>query len=117
LCPYTDALPIFADRLRGGERIRQLEESRAGAVDQQETELRRIERDLHDGAQARLVALGMSLGLAEQRLAEDPEGARQLLLEARSGIGEALQELRDLARGIHPPILADGGLAAAVAAL
>jgi signal transduction histidine kinase len=104
--------------LRGGrERIERLERTRAGAVDVQDTELRRIERDLHDGAQARLVALGMSLGLAEQRLADDPEAARALVAEARAGLGEALRELRDLARGIHPPILTDRGLPAAVAAL
>jgi signal transduction histidine kinase len=98
-------------------RIEVLTTTRAGAVDAQERELRRIERDLHDGAQARLVALGMSLGLAEQKLATDPESARSLLAEAREGTREALEELRDLARGIHPPILADRGLGAAVAAL
>ncbi len=99
------------------ERIGVLTSSRAGAVEAAEDELRRIERDLHDGAQARLVALGMSIGLAEQRLADDPEAARQLLAEARLGAGEALRELRDLARGIHPPVLADRGLEAALAAL
>jgi signal transduction histidine kinase len=98
-------------------RIEVLTTTRAGAVDAQERELRRIERDLHDGAQARLVALGMSLGMAEQKLATDPETARSLLAEAREGTREALEELRDLARGIHPPILADRGLGAAVAAL
>ena len=71
-------------------RIEVLEASRAGAVDVQETELRRIERDLHDGAQARLVALGMSLGMAEQQLETDPEAARALLAEARAGAAEAL---------------------------
>jgi signal transduction histidine kinase len=99
------------------ERIDELEMSRAGVVDVQETELRRIERDLHDGAQARLVALGMSLGMAEQKLKTDPEAAGALLAEARHGAGEALEELRVLARGIHPPILTDRGLEAAVAAL
>ncbi len=99
------------------ERIAVLEETRAGAVDQQETELERIERDLHDGAQARLVALGMSLGMAEQKLASDPAAAKELLAEARRGTREALEELRNLARGIHPPVLADRGLAAAIAAL
>ena len=99
------------------ERIDELEISRAGAVDVQETELRRIERDLHDGAQARLVALGMSLGMAEQKLKTDPEAAGALLAEARRGAGEALEELRVLARGIHPPILTDRGLEAAVTAL
>jgi signal transduction histidine kinase len=99
------------------ERIDELETSRAGAVDVQETELRRIERDLHDGAQARLVALGMSLGMAEQKLQTDPAAAGALLAEARRGAGEALEELRILARGIHPPILTDRGLEAAVTAL
>jgi signal transduction histidine kinase len=99
------------------ERIDVLETTRAGAVDAAETELRRIERDLHDGAQARLVALGMTLGMAEQKLAEDPEGARVMLEEARAGTEEALRELRSLARGIHPPVLTDRGLEAALAAL
>jgi signal transduction histidine kinase len=100
-----------------GQRIQELETTRAGAVDVQEAELRRIERDLHDGAQARLVALGMNLGLAEQKLRSDPEAVRLLLAEARQGASEALEELRDLARGIHPPILTDRGLEAAVADL
>jgi signal transduction histidine kinase len=100
------------------ERITELETTRAGAVDQQEAELRRIERDLHDGAQARLVALGMSLGMAEQKLAaDDPQAAQALLADARQGARDALVELRDLARGIHPPVLADRGLEAAIAAL
>jgi signal transduction histidine kinase len=100
-----------------GKRIETLETSRAGAVESQEAELRRIERDLHDGAQARLVAVGMSLGMAEQKLESDPEAVRELLVEARQGATEALAELRDLARGIHPPILTDRGLEAAIAAL
>ncbi len=100
-----------------GTRIDVLTTTRAGAVGAAEAELRRIERDLHDGAQARLVAVGMSLGLAEQKLESDPRAARQLLAEARAGAGEALRDLRDLARGIHPPILADRGLEAALAAL
>jgi signal transduction histidine kinase len=99
------------------ERIETLESTRAGAVDVQDSELRRIERDLHDGAQARLVALGMSLGMAEQKLAEDPDRVSELLAEARAGAEQALRELRDLARGIHPPVLADRGLEAALAAL
>ncbi len=107
---------VFGDR-GSQERITVLEESRAGAVDQQETELERIERDLHDGAQARLVALGMSLGMAEQKLASDPDAAKELLAEARQGTREALEELRSLARGIHPPVLADRGLEAAISAL
>lgn len=98
-------------------RVGVLEHTRAGAVDAQETELRRIERNLHDGAQARLVALGMSLGLAEQKFASDPASAQQLVAEARLGVGEALRELRDLARGIHPPVLSDRGLGAALETL
>jgi signal transduction histidine kinase len=108
------AVNEFAQR---GRRISKLEETRAGAVDQQESELERIERDLHDGAQARLVALGMSLGMAEQKLASDPVAAQALLAEARQGTREALEELRSLARGIHPPVLADRGLEAAISAL
>jgi signal transduction histidine kinase len=114
------AAVVLGPALRQGtlaERIASLETSRAGAVDQQDAELRRIERDLHDGAQARLVALGMSLGMAEQKLASDPAAARELLADARRGAHEALEELRDLARGIHPPVLADRGLEAAIAAL
>jgi signal transduction histidine kinase len=107
---------VFAQR-DSKERIAVLEETRAGAVEQQESELERIERDLHDGAQARLVALGMSLGMAEQKLGTDPAEAQKLLAEARLGTREALEELRRLARGIHPPVLADRGLEAAVTAL
>jgi signal transduction histidine kinase len=99
------------------ERIETLQTTRAGAVDAQDAELRRIERDLHDGAQARLVALGMSLGMAEQKLSEDPRRAGELLAEARAGAEHALRELRDLARGIHPPVLSDRGLEAAVLSL
>jgi signal transduction histidine kinase len=102
---------------RRGRRIAELEETRAGAVEQQETELDRIERDLHDGAQARLVALGMNLGMAEQKLATDPVAAQALLAEARRGTHEALEELRTLARGIRPPVLADRGLGPAISAL
>jgi signal transduction histidine kinase len=99
------------------ERIETLESTRAGAVSVQDNELRRIERDLHDGAQARLVALGMNLGMAEQKLSEDPGRVGELLAEARAGAEEALRELRALARGIHPPVLTDRGLEAALAAL
>jgi signal transduction histidine kinase len=105
------------DRSELTERIETLETTRAGAVDVQDSELRRIERDLHDGAQARLVALGMSLGMAEQKLADEPERAGELLAEARAGAEEALRELRSLARGIHPPVLADRGLEAAIRSL
>jgi signal transduction histidine kinase len=105
--------------LRGDEqeRIAELQVSRAGAVDAAAVELRRIERDLHDGAQARLVALAMDLGMARERLDADPEGAAQLLAGAHEDAKTALTELRDLARGIHPAILTDRGLDAAISAL
>jgi signal transduction histidine kinase len=98
------------------ERVEVLQATRAGAVDAAAAELERIERDLHDGAQARLVAIAMDLGLAQQKLDEDPEQARQLLAEARDGASAALVELRDLARGIRPALLAERGLAEAVTA-
>jgi signal transduction histidine kinase len=98
------------------ERVDELTRTRRGAIDVQNAELRRIERDLHDGAQARLVALSMQLGRAEERLGSDPETAA-LLRAARGEAGAAIAELRDLARGIAPPVLADRGLGAAVAAL
>ena len=79
--------------------------------------LRQIKRDLHDGAQARLVAMGMTLGAAERVLDDNPAAARALLIEARNASVKALAELRDLVRGIHPPVLADRGLADAVRAL
>jgi signal transduction histidine kinase len=99
------------------ERITELEVSRAGAVDAAAGELRRIERDLHDGAQARLVALAMEIGMAREQMATDPEAAAALLVGAHEDAKTALGELRDLARGIHPAILTDRGLDAAVSAL
>ncbi|MBS1883340.1 MAG: histidine kinase [Actinobacteria bacterium] len=97
-------------------RVETLTETRRGALDVQAAELRRIERDLHDGAQARLVALSMQLGRAEEGLADRPEIAA-LVRQARAEATAANAELRDLARGIAPPVLADRGLAAAVEAL
>ena len=99
------------------ERIDILTTTRAGAVDAQAAELRRIERDLHDGAQARLVALAMDLGMARERLDDAPDEARALVDEAHEQAKRALGELRDLARGIHPAVLADRGLPAAVKSL
>ncbi|WP_089101220.1 sensor histidine kinase [Streptomyces hyaluromycini] len=99
------------------ERVRVLTETRKDAVDTSAAELRRIERDLHDGAQARLVAMGMDLGTIEMLLDKDPEKARQLLAQTRQASVEALGELRDLVRGIHPPVLAERGLGDAVRAL
>src|SRR4051794_37404140 len=87
----------------------ELTRTRRGALDVQAAELRRIERDLHDGAQARLVSLTMLLGRAEERLADRPEEAA-LMRQARAEAGAAIAELRDLARGIAPPVLADRGL-------
>jgi signal transduction histidine kinase len=98
-------------------RVDELAASRASAVDSSAAELRRLERDLHDGAQMRLVAATMSIGMAADLLDRDPVNARALLEEARSTAGDALSELRDLVRGIHPPVLADRGLAGAVEAL
>jgi signal transduction histidine kinase len=98
------------------ERVETLTETRRGALDVQAAELRRIERDLHDGAQARLVALSMQLGRAEEGLADRPEIAA-LVRQARAEATAANAELRDLARGIAPPVLTDRGLAAAAEAL
>jgi signal transduction histidine kinase len=99
------------------ERITELQVSRAGAVDAAASELRRIERDLHDGAQARLVALAMEIGMAREQIERDPQAAALLLAGAHEDAKTALAELRDLARGIHPAILTDRGLDAAVSAL
>ena len=98
------------------ERVDELTRTRRGVLDVQAGELRRIERDLHDGAQARLVALTMQLGRAEARLGEHPEAA-ELVREARGEASAAISELRDLARGIAPPVLADRGLPAAAEAI
>ncbi|WP_433330413.1 sensor histidine kinase [Spirillospora sp. CA-294931] len=107
--------PTEASRLK--LRVAHLTETRSDAVDTSAAELRRIERDLHDGAQARLVAMGMSLTAIEHLLDKDPEKARQLLAQTRQSSASALRELRDLVRGIHPPVLADRGLGDAVRAL
>jgi DNA-binding NarL/FixJ family response regulator/signal transduction histidine kinase len=98
-------------------RVRQLTETRTEALDTGAAEIRRIERDLHDGAQARLVAMGMTLDAAGQIIDTNPEAARALLYEARDASVRALAELRDLVRGVHPPVLADRGLADAIRAL
>jgi signal transduction histidine kinase len=98
-------------------RVRHLAQTRTEALDTGAAEIRRIERDLHDGAQARLVAMGMTLDAAGQIIDTNPEAARALLWEARDASVKALAELRALVRGIHPPVLADRGLADAVKAL
>ncbi|WP_238010406.1 sensor domain-containing protein [Dactylosporangium sp. AC04546] len=98
-------------------RVTQLTVTRADTVDAQAAELRRIERDLHDGVQARLVSLSMIIGLADELIDRNPAEAHKLLAEARESSGTALVELRHLVRGIHPPVLAERGLAGAVRAL
>ena len=128
--PWAARAAATADRwlIRGllgparlAERVRQLEETRARAVDDSAAQLRRVERDLHDGAQVRLAALAMSLGMAREKLgdggpAADLDTARDLVGTAHRGAKEALAELRDLVRGIHPPVL-DSGLPDALATL
>ncbi|MFE1335544.1 sensor histidine kinase [Streptomyces microflavus] len=99
------------------QRVDRLTETRHEAVDTAASELRRIERDLHDGAQARLVAMGMNLGTIEALIEKDPAQAKKMLAMARESSAEALTELRDLVRGIHPPVLAERGLGDAVRAL
>ncbi|MFF4713682.1 sensor histidine kinase [Streptomyces eurythermus] len=98
-------------------RIAELESDRGIVVDTAAADLRRIERDLHDGAQARLVNLAMGLGLAKEKLLEDPDTAAAMVDEAHGEVKLALQELRDLARGIHPAVLTDRGLDAALSAV
>jgi signal transduction histidine kinase len=98
-------------------RIGELELSRARVVDSAEAERRRIERDLHDGAQQRLVALAMDLGRARARFVDDPEAARAIVDQAHAEAKEALVELRNLVRGVHPPVLTDRGLDAALSGL
>ncbi|MEV0211138.1 sensor domain-containing protein [Streptomyces sp. NPDC050788] len=98
-------------------RIAELESDRGVVVDTANADLRRIERDLHDGAQARLVNLAMGLGLAKEKLLEDPDAAADMVAEAHGEVKLALQELRDLARGIHPAVLTDRGLDAALSAV
>jgi signal transduction histidine kinase len=98
-------------------RVTQLTVTRADTVDAQAAELRRIERDLHDGVQARLVSLSMMIGLADAVIDRNPAKAHKLLAEARESSRTALVELRHLIRGIHPPVLAERGLDGAVRAL
>ncbi|MBD0419113.1 sensor domain-containing protein [Streptomyces sp. TRM S81-3] len=99
------------------KRVVELESDRGVVVDTAAADLRRIERDLHDGAQARLVSLAMDLGLAKEKLREDPQAAARMVDEAHGEVKTALQELRDLARGIHPAVLTDRGLDAALSAV
>ncbi|MGH9092860.1 MAG: sensor histidine kinase [Acidimicrobiales bacterium] len=99
------------------QRVRHLTQTRAESLDTSAAEIRRIERDLHDGTQARLVAMGMTLSAANDLLDTDPEATRRLLTDAVDASAKALAELRALIRGIHPPVLADRGIVDAVRAL
>ncbi|MCX5204893.1 sensor domain-containing protein [Streptomyces sp. NBC_00237] len=125
-CPWITRALVSVDRLAVASllgasaldhRVTELESDRGVVVDTAAADLRRIERDLHDGAQARLVALAMDLGLAKEKLAQDPEAAAKMVDEAHGEVKVALQELRDLARGIHPAVLTDRGLDAALSAV
>jgi len=115
---------IYARKLLGppadevwAERVEELTESRSAVMRAAHLERRRIERDLHDGAQQRLVALAMDLGLARDRLERDPKGAKELVERSHEESKRVLAELRELVRGIHPAVLSDRGLDAAISAV
>jgi signal transduction histidine kinase len=106
-----------SDEQRLKARVVELASTRSGAVEAAQEQLERIERDLHDGAQARLVALAMELGMAEEDLTRDPEAARTAVRKARDEALVALGELRDLSRGLRPALLEERGLVTAIDAL
>ncbi len=110
-------MDMDTDTARLTERVAELAETRAGAVAAHGAELRRIERELHDGTQARLVSLSLRIGLAKRAYDRDPTTARGMLDDAQDLVEEALTELRHVVRGMHPPVLTDRGLAGAVRAL
>jgi signal transduction histidine kinase len=116
---HVDRMMVFGllGPSRLDSRVTELESDRGVVVDTAAADLRRIERDLHDGAQARLVALAMDLGLAKEKLLDDPAVGAAMVEEAHGEVKIALQELRDLARGIHPAILTDRGLDAALSSV
>ncbi|MGW1177407.1 sensor histidine kinase [Kitasatospora sp. NPDC002543] len=114
---WTRSLLGPTERSRLARRVEQLTEIRLDATEAQAAELRRIERDLHDGAQARLVAVSLRLGVVAALIDRDPEQAKRVVTDAQENVTQALQELRDLVRGIHPPVLAERGLAEGVRAL
>jgi signal transduction histidine kinase len=109
-------LALENERLQAELRARldELRASRARIVEATDAERKRIERNLHDGTQQRLVSVSMALGLAESKLASDPKAARAIIEEARAGLGSALQELREFSQGIHPGILTERGLGPAL---
>jgi signal transduction histidine kinase len=108
---------LVAQALANAEAREELTASRKRLVEAAQLERRRLERNLHDGAQQRLVAVSLTLGLVERRLERDAEVARDLLIRARAELAEALEELRELARGLHPAVLTDRGLEAALSVL
>ncbi len=114
---FTSTLLAPTEKARLALEVARLTETRADAIEVQAAEVRRIERDLHDGAQARLIAVGLTLGLAERSVDTDPAATRALIVAAREASETALIELRDLVRGIHPPVLAERGLGDAIRAL
>jgi signal transduction histidine kinase len=108
---------LVAQALANAEAREELAASRKRLVEAAQVERRRLERNLHDGAQQRLVGLSLTLRLAERRLERDPEAARDALAQANAELSEALEELRELARGLHPAVLTDHGLQAALEGL
>jgi signal transduction histidine kinase len=126
VAPWLARVATAADRalMRGllgpgrlAQRVRDLEENRAHAVDDAAAHLRRIERDLHDGAQQRLVSLAMNLGMARERFTSAPEPVRQAIADAHDEATAALSEMREFIRGLHPAVLNDRGLNAALSGL
>ncbi|SDG74704.1 sensor histidine kinase [Microbacterium pygmaeum] len=113
----TRALLVPTREAQYAEQARTSDVRRAGAIRASEVERTRIERDLHDGVQPRLVSVGMTLGLAQQKIDDDPAAAKELLAEAHTSTKAAITELRQLARGIHASVLDDRGLDAALSAL
>ncbi|MFJ7626735.1 sensor histidine kinase [Streptomyces sp. NPDC097595] len=114
---WTAALLKPSPSAKLGQRVAELSESRAGAMESHSAELRRIERDLHDGVQAQLVALSMRVGLARQQVRSDPDAATRWLDEAQEEIDATLAALRGIVRTVHPPVLTDRGMAGAVRTL
>ncbi len=114
---YGRSLLAHGSKTEIEQQVVRLESSRLAAVDSAEAERRRIERDLHDGAQQRLIAAAMDLGVARERLVTDPPAGQALVATAHEEVKSALRELRDLVRGIHPVILEDRGLDAALSAV
>ncbi|GAA1387707.1 hypothetical protein GCM10009639_13080 [Kitasatospora putterlickiae] len=114
---WTRVLLGPTERSRLARRVEQLTETRLEVTEAQAAELRRIERDLHDGAQARLVAVSLRLGAVTALIDSDPARAKTVVTETQENVAQALQELRDLVRGIHPPVLAERGLAEGLRAL